>query len=102
MNLVELLSNHDVQKLLAAVGGCSGILGFGLKWLLPSFRKVVAGDVSRAEKELQAALRDEEKALATPNKDDDIRTHNASVAAKKVLVAKQRLLEAVSAVPAGE
>jgi ribosomal protein RSM22 (predicted rRNA methylase) len=100
--MLDLLANPDVQKLLGLGAGCGTALGFALKWLLPSFKKVIAGDVSRAEKELQAALRAEAEAKKTASKDDDVAAHNAAVAAKKVLVAKQRLLEAVSAVPAGE
>ncbi len=91
--MLDLLKDPLVQKLI--IGGCGTALGFALKWLLPSYKRVVDGDVSRLEKDYQAALRAEEKAHATPSKDDDPGAEAKAAAAKRVLEAKQRLKEAL-------
>lgn len=100
LNLGDWLKDPLVQKaLLIALAGAGG---FVLRWLLPPFRKVVDGDVSRLEKEYQEALRNEEAAKKTADPNDDVAAHNVAVAAKKTLIAKQRLRDALGGIPDGE
>jgi len=76
-----------------------GIVGFLLKWALPSTRRVASGEVSRLEKQLQADLLALEAAKKTPALDDDVAAEKQIEATRQVLHTRQLLRDALDGLP---
>lgn len=84
-------------RIVLGVGIGAAIAGFLLRWVLPPAKAVASQDLADAEAELQQALANEKKALATPDPQDDVAAHNAVKAGRAVAAAKRRIVAVLDA-----
>ncbi len=97
--MLDLLKNPDILKLLAAAGGCGGILGLLTRYLVKPYGKVVDGDVSRLERDYQRKLAAAKVAHDNADPSDDKAADEAAELALDAKHAKERLRDFLSGLP---
>lgn len=91
--------SHVDPRFIAVFTVVGGVVGFLIKWALPPSRKVASGEVSRAERDVQDAWRELERAKTTPGLDDDEKAQAILDARREALLARERMKDILDGLP---